>query len=105
MATLASHSIARIVLSLGSAAMLSATLSACAYTGVVASDERCQAVSELPDGSWRVDRPIMFGRTVQVEGGATLYKTEVIDGIDLGDVLQRTCRDPSLNVLKPVARF
>jgi hypothetical protein len=108
MASLASHFVARIVLSLGSAAMASATLSGCAYTGATAglyADERCQAVSELPDGSWRVDRPIMFGRTVRVEGGATLYKTEVIDGIDLGAVLQRTCRDPSQNVPATVARF
>jgi hypothetical protein len=108
MASLVSHFIPRSVTSLGFATMLSATLSACANTGVVTSsyaDERCRSVSEQTDGSWRVERPIVFGRTVQVDGGSTLYKGEVFDGVDLGAVLQRTCRDPSLNLPETIARF
>jgi hypothetical protein len=68
-------------------------------------DERCQAVLELPDGSWRVEYPIEFGRGVRIDSGATLYKGEIIDGIDLGAVLQKRCRDPSLNVQGAVVRF
>jgi hypothetical protein len=107
MASSVSHSLARIVTSLGSAALIAA-LSACAQTGDVVGaypDERCQAVFELPDGTWRIERPVMFGRTVRVESGATVYKGEVIDGIDLGAVLQRMCRDPSSNLPETVVRF
>ena len=107
MASSLSHLIARIAIGLGSAALI-AGLSGCAQTGFIVGsypDERCQAVSELTDGSWRIERPIMFGRTVRVESGATLHKGEVIDGIDLGAVLQKMCRDPSLNLPETVARF
>jgi hypothetical protein len=68
-------------------------------------DERCQAVSELPDGSWLVERPVIFGRTIRVESGATLYVGEVIEGVDLGAVLRRDCRGPALNAAWPAARF
>jgi hypothetical protein len=92
---------------MGFAAALIASLSACARTGFIGSysDLRCQAVSELTDGSWRVDRPIQFGRTIRVERGATLLTGEVIDGVDLGAVLERACRDPSLYVPKTAVRF
>ena len=108
MASLVSHFNPRNAISLGFAAILSATLSACANTGVVPSsyaDERCRSVSEQTDGSWRIERPVVFGRTVRVDGGATVYNGEVFDGVDLGAVLQRTCRDPSLNLPETVVRF
>ena len=82
-----------------------ASLSACTGPGLPYLDERCQSVSELTDGTWRVNQPIMFGRSIRVESGATLLKGEVIDGIDLGAILQKTCRDPSLNVAPPVPVF
>ncbi len=101
-----SHRLARVLIRLGSAATLIALLPACAQTRFVTySDERCLAVLELPDGSWQVNYPITFGRTIRVESGATLYKGEVIDGVDLGAVLQRRCRDPSLNVTETAVRF
>lgn len=100
-----SRLLAKIIV-MGFAVTLIATLSGCAQTsGLDGSDERCNAVFELPDGSWLINRPVMFGRTVRVESGATLLKDEVIDGIDLGAVLQRECRDPSLNVTPTVVRF
>ncbi len=107
MALASAHSLVKVVIRLGSAATLIVTLSACARTDVLVGlpDERCQAVSELTDGTWRVDHPITFGRTIRVESGATLLAGEVIDGVDLGAVLQRTCRDPSLNVPKTVVHF
>jgi hypothetical protein len=92
-----SHVFARIAAYLGFAALI-ATLSACAQTAAVVgsyADERCLSVQELTDGSWRVESPIMFGRRVRVESGATLHKGELINGIDLGAVLQRVCGDPS----------
>ncbi|HXZ17838.1 MAG TPA: hypothetical protein VEH77_18080 [Roseiarcus sp.] len=86
-------------------AALAASLSACAQPALPYLDERCLSVSELTDGTWRVNQPIMFGRRIRVESGATLLKGEVIDGVDLGAVLQRTCRDPSLNMAPAVAVF
>src|SRR5271165_732970 len=85
--------------------LIAPTLSGCAETSVLAADERCNAVLELPDGSWLVRRPLLFGRTVRVESGATLLKDEVLDGIDIGAVLERKCRDPSLNVIPTVVKF
>ncbi len=108
MALSSANTFVKSAIKLGFAATLIASLSACARTGILGgwySDARCEAVSELTDGTWRVDRPIMFGRTIRVESGATLLRGEVIDGIDLGAVLQRTCRDPSLNVAETVVRF
>ena len=92
---------------LGSAAALIALLSGCAETDVARwyPDGRCQAVFELPDGRWLVRHPVMFGRGIRVEGGATLHKGEVIDGVDLGAVLQNKCRDPSFNVPQTVVSF
>jgi hypothetical protein len=100
--------LAKIAVGLGLAAPLMTTLSGCAQTSVLAgayADERCEAVVELPDGTWSVRSPIMFGRTVRVESGATLHEGEVVEGLDLGAVLQRTCRDPWLNVTPTVVRF
>jgi len=107
MASSLSHSFARIVVHLGFAALIAA-LSGCAQAVAVVGlypDERCQAVQELTDGSWRVESPIMFGRGVRVEGGATLHRGEVINGIDLGAVLQRRCGDPSLDSPETAVRF
>jgi hypothetical protein len=106
MASSSSHLFARTIANLGFVALIVA-LSACAQTGVLVGhyDEPCQSVLQQTDGSWRVESPIKFGRTVFVESGATLYKGEVLDGIDLGAVLQRRCGDPSLILPESVARF
>ncbi len=101
-----SHSFARIVVTLGFAAALIVPLAGCAEIVVGPyPDARCRSVSELPDGSWLVERPITFGRTIRVGSGATLHEGEVIDGVDLGAVLQRTCRHPSFNSPPIVAHF
>jgi hypothetical protein len=101
-----SHSLAKIVVGSLSAATLAAALAGCAQTIVEGSfPERCRAVLEQPDGSWLVRRPIVFGRGIRVEAGATLHKGEVVNGVDLGAVLQRTCRDPSLNAPRTAVRF
>jgi hypothetical protein len=101
-----SHSFARIVIKLGVAAALIVPLAGCAEIVVGPyPDSRCLAVSELSDGSWLVESPITFGRTIRVGSGATLHEGEVIDGVDLGGVLQRTCRYPSFNSPPVVAHF
>ena len=93
---------ARHIVGFGAAVTL---LSGCAGPFVPFPDRRCLAVSEISDGSWLVNRPLTFGRAVRVESGATLHAGEVLEGVDLGAVLQRECRDPSLNVPASVSRF
>jgi hypothetical protein len=51
----------------------------------------CQAVEKLPDGSWRTNFPVRFGRAGKVGAGATLYVGTVLNGVDLGSVLERDC--------------
>ena len=55
------------------------------------ADTRCLAVEKLPDGSWTTRRPVTFRRSVWVGTGAIIYRGTVIDGIDLGAVLDRQC--------------
>jgi hypothetical protein len=46
----------------------------------------------------------MFGRSVKVGAGATIYRTTVINGVDLGAVLDRHC-DPESYDVPPLVRF
>jgi hypothetical protein len=44
----------------------------------------------------------MFGRRVRIDVGTTIFKGTVIDGIDLGAVLEKHC-DPAIYL--PVIQF
>ncbi len=66
-------------------------------------DPRCDSVYRFADSSWQARVPLLFGRTVKIEAGAILYKGTIIDGIDVGAVLERNC-SPVIYPL-PVVRF
>jgi hypothetical protein len=72
------------------AALLIAPVSSSARTPLY-DVPSCQAVEQLSDGSWSTKIPVRFGRAGEVGAGATLYQGEVINGVDLGAVLERNC--------------
>jgi len=45
----------------------------------------------------------MFGRRVRIDVGTTMYKGTLIDGIDLGAVLEKRCGQATYAL--PVIRF
>lgn len=103
-----SHLLTKVAIGLGAAAALFAPMGASAQPNVIAGssgDQRCQSVYELPDGSWWIRRPVMFGPAVRIESGSTVYKGEVIDGVDVGAVLQRHCRDTARNWITDPVQF
>jgi len=51
----------------------------------------CEAAQKLPDGSWLIRTPTTFGRAGRIGAGAIVYRGSVINGVDLGAVLQRDC--------------
>ncbi len=103
-----SHLLEKVVFGLAAAAALIAPMGASAQPNVVAGssgDPRCQAVYELADGSWWIRHPVMFGPAVRIESGSTVYKGEVINGVDVGAVLQRHCRDTTRNWIADPVEF
>ena len=63
-------------------------LSAQTFAGAV---PLCQAVEKLPDGSWTTKIPVRFGKAGRIGAGAILYEGTVINGVDLGAVVEREC--------------
>jgi hypothetical protein len=96
----------KVAIPLAATIALMAPLGALAQPNVVSgphADLRCQAVYELPDGSWWIRHPVVFGSAVRIESGSTVYKGEVIDGVDVGAVLERSCGDAARSwVANPV---
>src|SRR5271157_4545011 len=80
---------AKVAVPLGLTAMLIAPMSSPARTPFDAG--RCQAVEKLPDGSWETKFTLWFGRAGKIGAGAILYKGTVINGIDLGALLEKDC--------------
>jgi hypothetical protein len=103
-----SQLLTRVVIGLGAAAALFAPVCASAQPNALAgssADQRCQSVSELSDGSWWIRRPVTFGPAVRIESGSTVYKGEVIGGVDVGAILQRHCRDTTRNWITDPVQF
>ncbi|HTR13431.1 MAG TPA: hypothetical protein VMI72_09310 [Roseiarcus sp.] len=51
----------------------------------------CQAAEKLEDGSWLIRSSTAFGRAGTVDSGAIVYKGTVINGVDVGAVLEKRC--------------
>ena len=51
----------------------------------------CSTAQKLPDGSWEIRSPTTFGRAGPIGAGAIIYRGTVINGVDLGAVLDRDC--------------
>jgi hypothetical protein len=47
----------------------------------------------------------MFGRSVRIGAGAIIYRATVIDGIDLGAVLDKRCDPGAIYDVPPLVRF
>jgi len=98
------HLRARALVRFVSACMLLAPILSCAQ-GPYYADSRCRAVEKLPDGSWLTRQPVMFGRSVRVGAGAIIYRTTVLNGIDLGAVLDKHCDPAAFYDVPPLVRF
>jgi hypothetical protein len=85
-----SYRLVKPTILLALAALLIAPISSSARTPLYPVP-LCQAVEQLPDGSWSTKFALRFGRAGEVGAGATLYQGEVINGVDLGAVLERNC--------------
>ncbi len=93
---------ARALVRLVLVGMLVASISSCAQPPYYYADSRCRAVQKLQDGSWLTRQTVAFGRSVKVGAGAIIYRGTVIDGIDLGAVLDRNCGGGEV---PPIVRF
>ena len=51
----------------------------------------CHAAQKLTDGSWLIRSATSFGRAGAVDQGAIIYRRTVINGVDVGAVLERRC--------------
>ena len=57
----------------------------------IVSAPGCQVAEKLADGSWLILSSTTFGRAVTVDAGAIVYEGTVINGVDLGAVLDARC--------------
>ena len=51
----------------------------------------CHAAQKLPDGSWLIRSATSFGRAGAIDQGAIVYKRTLINGVDVGAFLERSC--------------
>ena len=51
----------------------------------------CHVAQKLADGSWLIRSATRFGRAGAVDQGAIIYKGMVINGVDVGAILERSC--------------
>jgi len=51
----------------------------------------CHAAQKLTDGSWLIRSATSFGRAGAVDQGAIIYRRTVINGVDVGAILERRC--------------
>jgi hypothetical protein len=51
----------------------------------------CEAAVKLDDGSWQINSTRTFGRAGEVNAGAIIWRGTVINGVDLGAFLEKSC--------------
>jgi hypothetical protein len=51
----------------------------------------CEGAERLPDGSWEVKSNKTFGLAGDFGAGAIVWRGTIINGVDLGALLEKTC--------------
>jgi hypothetical protein len=51
----------------------------------------CEAADQLIDGSWLIRSTRAFGRAGEVDAGAIVWRGTVINGVDIGAFLEKSC--------------
>ena len=51
----------------------------------------CDAADQLANGGWQIRSTRTFGRAGEVEAGAVIWKGTVLNGVDLGAFLEKSC--------------
>ncbi len=51
----------------------------------------CEAAEKLDDGSWQISSTRIFGSAGEVDAGVIVWKRTVINGVNLGAFLEKSC--------------
>jgi hypothetical protein len=51
----------------------------------------CEAAEQLTDGSWKIRSAKTFGAAGEVDTGVIIVRRTVINGVDLGALLEKSC--------------
>jgi hypothetical protein len=51
----------------------------------------CEAAEKLSDGSWQIRTTRTFGQAGKVDAGVIVYRGTVLNGVDLGAFLEKSC--------------
>jgi hypothetical protein len=51
----------------------------------------CEAADHIIDGSWLIKSTRTFGRPGKVDAGAIVWRGTIINGVDIGAFLEKSC--------------